>query len=129
MQIQDASDMMLTLTRATANYIHRRIENLSHRNAYAKGMSRCVDAMKSASFSHSLMREKLNLIEQSVDQEYKQSFFKRFRLEREYYLLAVENCIDIIDSIEARFVTGTCDSDPRFYKNKSLLVYKNELNF
>ena len=129
MEIHDASEMMLDLAKATANYIYRRIEYISYREAYAKGMAKCIETMKNTAHSHSLMRTLVGSIERDLDKDYPQTFFKKFRIEREYYMLAVENSLDIINSIEGRFITGTSDSDPRFYKDKDLFIYRDQLEF
>jgi hypothetical protein len=129
MQIRDASELMLTLMKSTGTYVYKRIENRArHREAYKLGMTKCIEQMtESIHVGHEpqYIKDLLLLKEGDANSYYPDGLI--FKNEnKQYYIMACKNCIEIIDNLEARFLTGGSDTDPRIFRNKNLFVYSCE---
>lgn len=65
----------------------------------------------------SMIRSKIEGLQDEVNHLFPRRLFNKREHERKGYSLAVEQALDIINSIESRFVTGGGDDGPRFHKN------------
>jgi hypothetical protein len=126
MPTKDVSEMMLTLMKATGTYVYRRIENRArHREAYRLGMTKCIQEMTSGRDDIQSHRDVIVWQMGEVFTYYPNRFF--FKNENQkYYIMACQNALEIIDRLEARFITGASDTDPRMFRDKNLFYYSNE---
>jgi hypothetical protein len=126
MQTNDVTELILVLLRSTAQYSYKRIPKGSKREAYAKAMTNCILVIETAAINLMQTRTNVELIKNNLHTIYPASFFNSNKAERTHYVLAVDQCLEIIDKLEARFITGAADLDPRMYRDKGLFVYSDE---
>jgi hypothetical protein len=75
----------------------------------------------------SAVDEKLCYVAAEVNKHFPVKFLSSKKEERECYMLAVEHAKEIVGSLQARFIDGTCDSDPRSHKNREVnIISKDE---
>ena len=117
-----------SLTRATANYVYKRIDNSSSKEAYKLGMEECISTLKEGWDNLDLLKMRLRNVADQVDSRYKTSILSTNSSKKSYYLLACEQVIEIVSSLETRFVTGGYDS---FYNsfNTEVFSYENKSIF
>lgn len=115
----------LTLMRATANFVYRRIDrtNGKGRLSYKECMTRCIEfatvyGLDTAEFYISEYASAHNFL-------YPKRFFNAREEEIKYHKLACTNAIEVIRSIRSRFIEGG-SSDP---KTKGGFYYENESIF
>jgi hypothetical protein len=72
----------------------------------------------------------LSIIEESQKRSvtYKRGFFSSAKPDQ-YYLLAHIHAVNIISNLTKRFITGQSDVEPRFYKNRGVVLNENESVF
>jgi hypothetical protein len=80
-------------------------------------MVSCLNIVSAGWLDVGIIRHKVAAVKEEARLKYKESMFNKHRSEINYHNLAVDNTLDIIDRLEARFITGAFDPEPRAYKN------------
>ena len=103
--------------KSTGQYVHHRILNEVSKDAYRDAMKLCIGFATSGEPDLFIVRDQIALVKYSFKDRYPKSIFNRRKQERLYNDLAVDQALDIFDKLNARFITGACDKEPRAYKN------------
>ena len=121
---------MLTLLKATAKFVYPRITHIKQQQAYQLGIQFSLNTFNSEIAEpcglETLKRE-IALLRDCLPAHFAVSFFNKHLREREYYNLAIDHVLDIIYSLEVRFITGEGDREPRNYRGKFIHLY-NQVN-
>jgi hypothetical protein len=112
----DDLNSILTLVKATGNYTYNRIYSSKDAAAYRHAMKDCISTLEEGLENLDLIRHKVECLRSEPNSLYKDKLFNNKSSERRYYLLAVNQTIEVIDSIKLRFITG--DTDSSNYVNK-----------
>jgi hypothetical protein len=117
--------LMVTLMKGTGKYVANRILVDEHKLAYVRGMKTCIHFVTT---TRDLVNMKDAVISVNVNarQIYPATFFNPHKQEIKYAKMASQHALEIIEKLEARFITGTGDTDPRMFKDKGILIYKDE---
>ena len=121
-------DLMIILMKSTGKYTHRHIEGDHRKEAYRKAMAKCVYIIYNR-MNLSLWRSREQVESVSItdsNTHYPKSFWKSYKEERRYAKLAVDHALEIIDRLEARFITGGHDPEPRAYRNRGQVLLEEE---
>ena len=121
--------LMLTLLKATGKYVYPRISNIKHQQAYQLGMQFSLSILNSElaePVGLMSLKKEIASLRNSVPSHFPDNFFNRRTDEREYYNLAIDHALDIIFSLEAKFITGEGDREPRNYRGKFIHLYNEE---
>lgn len=133
MQTQDALALMLILTKSTARYVHKRLEkNGKYRGAYTCAMTQSITELKNCiEDDRTIMytRSRVEGIKIFADNVYPKHWYKSNEECRGYYNMAIDQVLEIIDSLDSRFITGGCDTDPRMFRGRGLHIYEDESVF
>lgn len=127
MSEQEVLELMLTLMRSTADYTHKRIESKDLKGAYQCAMTQCITYMKNTIYEKSCIFtawDRMNSVKVHINKFYPDHWYSFNNENRKYYTMAVDQCLEIVEKLEARFVTGASDTDPRMFRGKGLTVYK-----
>lgn len=127
--ITDSINLMVTLTKSTANHSIYRILNKDSKKAYETAMRQCIQQLESGWTNVDVIRQKIKGVEDEMDFFYKEKMFGINSDNRRYYMLACRHVLSIVDSIETRFITGGHDAEPRNYKNTGVLLHENKSIF
>lgn len=119
-------DLTKVLIKSTATYIHKRIELNENKEFYAQGI---IDSFKLIERSSTMEDLRIQLKEQIDRTIYmrKPGFLSSVN-PRKYYTMALYHVLDIQNSIETRFVTGT-NPDTKFITNGGIVLYEDESIF
>jgi hypothetical protein len=120
--VQSVSETMVMLMKSTGRYVYTRIYDKRYKDIYVETFKKCITAVEMSPHDCDRFKEDIIGIRNSVDLVYKPTFFDKKKKEQEYYLLACEHALDIVIKLNARFNTGTSDSEPRGYKNKGWFI-------
>lgn len=118
--------VMASLTRSTARYVHKNIQSHSGKEAYKIAMLACLEILDSDLRSLDLIRQKIEGVREDMDQYFKSTLFNSKKSEQYYYNLACTQTLEVMASIEGRFITGMQDGYARKYKGGSVYEYEDE---
>lgn len=123
----------LMLLKATANYVHPRITTIRLQSAYQLGMQFSLAIINSEIAEPTdlkTLKKHIISLRHSIPAHFPNSFLNKRTDEREYYNLAIDHAIEIVFKLEARFITGEGDREPRNYNGKHIHLYNqvNEFN-
>jgi hypothetical protein len=113
--------------RATGNYTQARITNKLEKEAYIEGMRICIELVSNYEFSRYLDEVIVDACVQYSS--IKKNPFFSFAKPKDYYEMAYKQTLDIIASIDKRFVSGSADTDPRMYRYIEIDLYSNDRPF
>lgn len=125
--VESVSETMIMLIKSTGRYVHTRIYNKSYAEIYINTLKRCITAIESNLHNYETFKIAIEAIRDDIDTSLKPRLFNGLKQEREYYYLACDQVLDIITKLNARFNTGTSDSEPRNYRNKGILIPNNNI--
>lgn len=102
---KETCDLARILLISSSKYVVARIENSKNKLAYARAAGRCEQIMsnKESGDDLVLMKQKLMTLRYNLSLHSKKRWFNR---ESEYYAMAVQQAIEVIDSVLTRFVEG-----------------------
>lgn len=107
----DVNDIAKKLMNATADFVSRRIQHKKDRDAYLKAFRYAYLTLKETNVSTA------NQLLKAKKKSLPSAFMKRYEFftdVKRYYMMAIDQAIDILDSIDARFNTGSSDPDDIF---------------
>ncbi len=113
---------METLLKATGNYVYLRIADKHEKAAYYQAMRQAILKVKHHSSEDApdmfvaSLRASIDLIRQDASSLYPKRLFVSRASELRGHNMAIDQALEVISSIEGRFITGQCDSAPRNYK-------------
>lgn len=126
----NATLMMLTLLRATAKYVYPRITTYKLQLAYKAGIDLAIGLFtEECENSHGLthLKKELGYMRDRQNSIFPRNFFNKREDEIEYFNKALDHAIEIVFKLEARFITGEGDREPRNYRGKFIHLY-NQVN-
>lgn len=76
-----------------------------------------------------MIKSRIASIKDEARMRYPKKIFNNREDEVNHYNLAVDQAMEIVRSLEARFITGTSDSEPRGYIGKGVIYHYDSLLF
>ena len=126
----NATLIMLTLLKATAKYVHPRITTLKLQSAYKAGIDLAIGLFTEEcehSYGLTHLKKELGFMRNRENSLFPRKLFNSRKDEIEYFNKALDHAIEIVFKLEARFITGEGDREPRNYRGKFIHLY-NEVN-
>ncbi len=114
------------LMNSTGRYVYHRIGSVKGKEAYRLSMKACLEIMGASWTNVDIIKTKIDAIKEEGRLRYKPTMFNRFHDEISYHNMAVDNTLDIVNRLEARFITGTFDPEPRVYKHSIAYLKEGE---
>ena len=117
----NASELILILMKSTGYYVYGRLGSSNGREAYRLAMKECIDVASSGFTNLEIIKTKILSVGENASNLYPTSFFNKRLESYKCHEMAVANALDIVCSIEKRFITGSSDSASRIYKGIGVL--------
>jgi hypothetical protein len=115
--VLSVSETMAMLMRSMGTYAYYRLPNQECKEAFRLAMKDCIVQVTSGIENLEMIKLKIEGIRPEADHLYPSKMFSKKLEHKRGHNIAVDMALDIVNSIEARFVTGQYDSEPRAYKN------------
>jgi hypothetical protein len=104
---------MTILMRSMGKYVYKNIISQKGKDAYQLAMRACIAYVTSDLQNMEIIKTKVSALKEDIDHLYPKKLFNERGDERKHYCLAVDQAMSIITSLEARFLTGSADTEPR----------------
>ena len=117
------------LMNSMGRYVHRRITTKEGKEAYRKAMHACIGHVSSGLLSLAMIKARVEGVRDEHIHLYPKKMFNSRREEINCHNMAVDQAMDIVMSIEARFILGQSDDGPRGYRNRGWLLYEDQSLF
>ena len=103
------------LMKSMGQFVHKRIGTLNGKEAYRLAMKECISYVEQGLESVDLIRAKIKSIKDDVDHRYPKKLFSKKEEERRHHAMAVDHALEIVNALNARFITGHGDVNIRGY--------------
>ncbi len=123
---KDITNMVRILVDSTCTFMATRIYNEKNRFAYVRAMSRCLAICTDKAYRNDVSRMRTELLK--IRRESLKSLRRRFEVfssTNKYYMLGINQSIEIVGSIHTRFEKGYSCSDEYFVR--SILGNKHDI--
>lgn len=127
--VLNISETMAMLMRSTGRYVHQRLGTSQGKEAYRLSMQECLNYVTSGLESIDMIKSKIKGHRNEAIHLYTKSFFNKRIEEYRCHEMAIDQALDIVNSLEARFITGKGDSEPRGYRGKEIVYYEDQTLF
>lgn len=104
-------------------YAYSRIHSPKAKAAYINAMRECVKHVSSGLDNMDMIYARIESVRSHTNEYYPTKIFSNREDERSNHILAVEHAMEIVKSLEARFLTGTSDSEPRGFKDRGIAYH------
>lgn len=120
------SETMAVLIRSMGKYIHGRISTTEGKEAFRLVIIEAIHHVSSGWENVDIIKARIRSIKGETDHLYPKGFFNKRLEERRCHEMAVDLTLDVVNSLNARFLTGQSDDAPRNYRNKGILLSNSE---
>jgi len=110
-----------TLMKSTGNYVYRRIQNKKEKEAYRRAIYKAVALVKENFETFEFLKAKITGMRQDADTLFPKNLFNKRVHELRAFHMAIDHALEVISSVEGRFITGQSDAAPRNYNGKGFL--------
>lgn len=114
------------LMKSTGRYVYHRLGTQETKAAYHLAMKDCIAYVSSGLQSLDLIKSKIEGLRTEADHNFPNKMFNKRLEEKHCFNMAINHAMDIVNSLEARFITGQSDSEPRGYKGYGILYDNTE---
>lgn len=125
-QVLSAIETMLILIRSMGAYTHDRILSPKEKAAYLSSARACIEVLQSGVWDMNILKAKIDGVKEDAQHVYPKRFMRHG--EHRAHELAAVQALEIVNSIEARFLTGQSDDgrvfsrvDGHFYQDTKKL--------
>lgn len=118
---KEVLQIMVILMRSTAGYMRSRLSKVEDVEAYTKVMISIISLTQIGLLSVEMLIAKIEALRDEASTLYVDSFFSKKESQRKFHYMAIDHALDIVNSVNGRFVTGLSDSAPRIYKGRGFL--------
>lgn len=122
-QTNDAIDLVRLLITSIAKYSIKRIENKNKRLAYVSAIKKCAPFNESSLCE---LKEKIKRQAELASLLYKKSIFNTNNSKIEGHALACQHAMDIVNSINKRFIVGEQYSEYKYTYNIGEVIDEDE---
>lgn len=116
--MKDVAHLVRTLMESTCVYVSKNISHEKDREAYIKAMRRCYYLCSTECSS-----DDVSAMLKAIEKLYKEApatFIKRWELfsdTKRHYMLGVAHALDIVRTLNTKFITGSGHPDTIFIRN------------
>lgn len=103
--------------KATGTYVYRRTLGENNKEAYRISMQKCIMAAELHQGDFKSLKAILRKYKSYAEDLYPSKFLNSKKQERNSHDLAIAHAVEIVDSLESRFIEGSSDSELRIYRN------------
>lgn len=127
--ILSVSETMAMLMKSTGHYVYHRLGTQEGKDSYKLSMRECIKHVSSGLESVDLIRSKIEGHRSEAQHLYPAKFFNKRIEEHRCHYLAIDQALDIVNSLHGRFITGQYDLEPRGFRGKGILYYEDKSIF
>lgn len=125
--VASVSETMTVLMKSVGRYVHKRITSKKGKDAYRYAMKECIQCMSEGIQNLDMIKKRIEALESEIQARYPTTFFNRTRSEeRVHFMMAINQALEIVRSLEGRFLTGMSDASPRGYGDKGTVYHHDE---
>lgn len=117
------------LMRSMGRYVHHRLGTVEGKESFRLAMTDCISHVESGLESLDMIKARIEGLREEVQHRYPKRMFNKRLEEHRCHAMAIDMAIDIVNSLEARFITGQADDAPRGYRGKGWLLYEDQSLF
>lgn len=114
------------LMKSMGRYVHHRLGSLENKEAYRLAMQDCINHVSAGLESMDMIYARIEGVRDEAQHRFPKRFFNKRLEEYRCHDMAVDHAMDIVKSLEARFITGQSDSEPRAYRGYGIVYHNNE---
>lgn len=114
------------LMKSMGRYVHARLTTTEGKQAYQKAMQFCINETSLGLTNLEIVKARIQGVREDSIHRYKKTLFNRRHQEFNAWNLACDQALEIVNSIEARFLNGQHDAEPRMYRNSTWFLYEDE---
>ncbi len=114
--VLSVSETMAILMRSMGYYVFRRIDSKEGREAYRLAILECIGHVSAQHIDLGRIKSEIIHTMSKASAQYQSKLFNNREKEKQCHIMAAEQAMEIVESIEARFITGQADRTPRIYK-------------
>lgn len=126
--ILSVSETMAMLMRSMGHYVYCRLGTNEGKEAYRLALKECIVHVSSGFTNLEMVKAKIEGIRDEAAHRYPKRFFNKRDEEVRCHHMAVDQALEIVDSLEKRFILGQHDDAPRNYKGRGV-VYEDQSIF
>lgn len=126
--VLSVSETMAMLMKSMGHYVYRRIGTTEGKEAYRLAMKECIDHVSSGLTNLDMIKAKIEGIRDEASHRYPKRMFNKRLDEHRCHQMAIDQALDIVNSLEKRFILGQHDDAPRNYKGRGF-VYEDQSIF
>lgn len=108
--------------KSMGKFVYRRIPTPKGKMAYHHAMKQAIQYVNSGLESMEMIKARIEGIRDESITKYPKRFFNKREDEISHHHLAVDHALDFVNSLEARFLTGSSDDAPRIYRGQGHLI-------
>lgn len=123
--ILSISETMTMLMKSSGIYVYNRLTTHHGREAYRVAMKECISYVSCGLESMEMIKARIEGFKAEAEHLYPKRLFNSRYEERRCHHMAINQALNIVNTLEARFITGQCDSEPRGYKNRGYIYNSN----
>ena len=114
--------------KSTGHYVHRHILKQQNKDAYVAAVKDCLTVFADE-YRDTCASLRVGILSHQAKAEwrYPSKMFNKRDEERKYHILACEHALDIVNSLEKRYIVGGADPEPRGIqaKGRAYVEYEN----
>ena len=126
--VLSVSETMAMLMKSMGHYVYRRLGTVEGKEAYRVAMKECIQHVSSGLTNLDMIKAKIEGIRDDASHRYPKRMFNKRLEERRCHEMAVDQALDIVSSLEKRFILGQSDDAPRNYNGRGI-VYEDQSIF
>ena len=128
-EVLSVSETMALLMRSMGRYVHRRLGTQEGKDSFRNAMRHCISCVESKLENLDMIKARIEGLRDEAPHLYPEKMLNKRLEERRCHKMAIDMCIDIVNSLEARFITGQGDDAPRNYRGKGYVYYEDQSLF
>lgn len=114
------------LMKSMGRYIHHRLGLLENKEAYRLAMQDCIYHVSEGLESMEMIYARIEGVRGEAKHRFPKKLFNKRLEEYRCHDMAVDHAMDIVQSLEARFLIGQSDSESRAYRGYGIIYHNDE---
>lgn len=124
--IINISKDMASLMKATGAYVYTRLQTPKGKEAYRLCMKSCIEHTKAGWLTTYMIKCKIEGLRSETEHLYPKKLFSKKTEEIKCHNMAIDHALEIVSSLEGRFILGQSDAEPRHLKRGCFIYYNND---
>lgn len=127
--ILSVSETIVLLMKSTGSYVYHRLGTQEGKESYRLSMKECINYASSGLESIEMIKAKIEGHRSEAQHLYPTKLFNKRVEEYRCHHMAIDQALDIVNSLQGRFITGQYDLEPRGFRGKGIIYYEDKSIF